>query len=293
MRALIFLVCCVFSAASVAQATVPAPEKLTVFAAASLKESLDTLAAQWQAQSGQEVVVVYAGSSALARQIEQGAPAQVFISADQAWMDYLQERALIAADSRFELVRNRLVLIANAQNAMPAMTLESALPGMLGDDGRLALANVDAVPAGKYAKQALIAIDRWDGVADRLAQADDVRAAMAFVARGEAPLGIVYATDAKAEPEVRVIAEIPESAHSAIVYPVARIAGNQDRLIDCFLGYLASPAAGEEFKRAGFVVLAPGADRESASSEMRTLWGSNYPVTCSFKGLEPAASPTH
>lgn len=234
-----------------AHATSP-PPPVRVFAAASLKESLDTIAADWQKRSGQQVVVSYAGSSALAKQIEQAAPADVFVSADEDWMDYLQQRRLVDPASRHALVGNRLVLIAPATSARASLPLEkSALRRALGD-GRFAIAEAASVPAGRYTKQSLRKLGLWDVVADRLAQADNVRAAMAFVARGEAPLGVVYATDALAEPRVRVVARFPEASHDAIVYSVARLAAAEPAISQGFLDYLRGPDAAAVFKRAGF-----------------------------------------
>lgn len=228
------------------------PEDLLVFAAASLQGSLDEAGAAWTRRSGQRVVISYAGSAQLARQIERGAPAHVFLSADQAWMDHLQQRGLIDAASRSDLLGNRLVLVAQARDAATAASAHEALPALLGSNGRLAVASVDAVPAGRYAKQALQSLGLWDAVAGRLAQGDDVRTALAFVARGEARLGIVYASDARVEPRVRVIAVLPPSAHAPIVYPVARIAGGAPARSAGFLAFLRSPEADCLFARAGF-----------------------------------------
>ena len=230
-----------------------AAERITVFSAASLQESLDAVADLWTERSGQPVVISYAASSALARQIEQGAPADVFVSADLAWMDYLQARRLVDPATRTPLLRNRLVVIAPARTGPAALALEAGeLKAALGPRGRLALAETTGVPAGRYARQALEALGLWPAVADRRAEADDVRAAMAFVARGEAPLGIVYATDARAEPKVRVVADIPAASHAPIVYPVARIASAPAARADRFLRFLSGPEARAVFERAGF-----------------------------------------
>jgi molybdate transport system substrate-binding protein len=230
-----------------------AAERITVFAAASLQESLDTVAARWTERSGQPVVISYAASSALARQIEQGAPADVFVSADLEWMDYLQARRLVDPATRVSLARNRLVVIAPAATGPAVLGLEAGgLRAALGPSGRLALAETTGVPAGRYARQALEALGLWQAVADRRAEADNVRAAMAFVARGEAPLGIVYATDALAEPKVRVVADIPATSHAPIVYPAARIAAARAARADAFLRFLSGPEARAVFERAGF-----------------------------------------
>ena len=227
--------------------------RVTVFAAASLQESLDAIVELWSERSGQPVVVSYAASSALARQIEQGAPADIFVSADLDWMDYLQSRRLIDPGTRVQLARNRLVVIAPAGSGPGVLALEAdALESALGPQGRLALAETVGVPAGRYARQALEALGLWSVVAGRRAEADSVRAAMAFVARGEAPLGIVYATDAKAEPRVRVAAEIPATSHAPIVYPAARVVAARGARADGFLHFLSGPEARAVFERAGF-----------------------------------------
>lgn len=231
-----------------------AADALKVFAAASLKESLDLIAAEWTRESDIRVSISFAASSVLARQIEAGAPADVFICADAEWMDYLQSRKLIAASTRIELVGNGLVLIAPAASQVPALALErSALRTALGS-GRLAIGEVDSVPAGRYARQALITLGLWEEVVGQLAQAENVRAAMAFVARSEAPLGIVYATDARAEPRVRVLARFPVSSHERIVYPAASTAAGASKNAGSFLNYLKSPPARAIFEQAGFVV---------------------------------------
>ena len=230
-----------------------APRPVTVFAAASLKESLDSVSAEWMRRSGQRVVISYAASSALARQIEQSAPADIFISADREWMDYLQQRKCIDPASRFDLVGNTLVLIApSSAPARPVLLRQpGALLRALGQ-GRLAVAETQGVPAGRYARQSLTALGQWDALSGRLAQADNVRAAMAFVARGEAPLGIVYATDARAEPRVRVVAVFPASSHEPIIYPAARIIDSPAPAAAGFLRFLRSRQARQAFVAAGF-----------------------------------------
>lgn len=242
----------VLALAGVARAQ--APEDVVVFAAASLQGSLDEVAAAWTQESGQRVVISYAGSAQLARQIERGAPAQVFISADLAWMDHLQQRRLVDAATRTDLLGNRLVIVTGANDPAPTMTPRTALAARLGESGRLAVADTASVPAGRYAKQALQAQDLWDAVAGRLVQADNVRAALAFVARGEVPLGIVYASDARAERRVRVLATFPADTHAPIVYPAARIAGTPAARSDGFLAFLRSPVATCIFVRAGFTM---------------------------------------
>lgn len=229
------------------------PRPITVFAAASLKESLDEAAAAWTRRSGQKVSISYAGSAALAKQIEQGAPADVFISADGEWMDYLQQRRLIDVDTRTNLVGNRLVVIAPADSALRTLALKPAAVRQALGDGRLAMAETTSVPAGRYGRQALTMLGLWDAVSGQLAQADNVRAAMAFVSRGEAPLGIVYATDAQAEARVRVVAAIPGRAHDVIVYPLARVAKTPPAATKGFLAFLRGDDAKAIFKRAGFL----------------------------------------
>jgi molybdate transport system substrate-binding protein len=230
------------------------PRDITVFAAASLKESLDAVGAEWSKKSGQRVAVSYAASSALAKQIEQDAPADIFISADREWMDYLQDRKRIDARSRFDLVANRLVLIAPATSTQINVALESAALLRALGDGRLAVAETSSVPAGRYAKQSLTKLGLWDGVSQHLAQAENVRAAMAFVARGESPLGIVYATDAKAEPKVRVVTSFPKASHEPIIYPVARVVSADATSTKGFLSFLHGDRARNIFKQAGFSI---------------------------------------
>ena len=197
--------------------------------------------------------ISYAGSAALAKQIEQGAPADVFISADGDWMDYLQQRKLIDVDTRTNLVGNRLVVIAPVDSALRTLSLKPAAVRQALGDGRLALAETASVPAGRYGRQALTTLGLWDTVSGRLAQADNVRAAMTFVSRGEAPLGIVYATDAQAEPKVRVVAAIPGRTHDVIVYPLARVAKSPPATTKGFLTFLRGDEAKAIFKRAGFL----------------------------------------
>src|SRR5215203_1463951 len=214
---------------------------LTVFAAASLKNALDAVTTEFQQQTGKQVAVSYAASSALARQIEQGAPADLFISADLDWMDYLEQRNLIRPETRHSLLSNRIVLVASADRPEALELKAGALAKALGD-GRLAVANVAAVPAGKYAKAALENLGLWAEVSGRLAQAENVRAALVFVSRGEAPLGIVYETDARADPNVAIVARLPETSHPPIVYPAALTAGARGEEPARFLAALTSPA---------------------------------------------------
>lgn len=227
---------------------------LTVFAAASLKEALDDAAAAYRKQTGVPVRVSYAASSALARQIEQGAPADVFFSADLEWMDYLQQRNRLDVATRRSLLGNRLVLIApRASKAQVDLKRPATLLAALGD-GRLAVGQTRTVPAGKYAKASLESLSLWNGVRPRLAESESVRAALMLVARGETPLGIVYASDAKAEPRVRVVATFPEDSHPPIVYPVAALRGARAAQAARFVQWLASPAADALFTKRGFAV---------------------------------------
>jgi molybdate transport system substrate-binding protein len=239
-------------APSTARAAAPAP--LTVFAAASLKESLDEAAAAYEQATGTPVRVSYAASSALARQIEQGAPAQVFASADLEWMDYLQQRDLVDVASRHDLLGNRLVLVApQASVAKVDLAKPGSIAAALGE-GRLAIAQTASVPAGKYGRAALESLGQWNSVSARLAESESVRAALMLVARGETPLGVVYASDAKAEPRVRVVAAFPAGSHPPIVYPVAARRGAPPSA-GGFVRWRSSPAARAIFERRGFDVL--------------------------------------
>jgi len=250
---------CIAAAMIVAMPSIaakPEPAPITVFAAASLKESLDEAAAAYQGATGQSVRVSYAASSALARQIEQGAPADVFLSADRDWMDYVQQRGLLDAGSRRDLLGNTLVLIApKASTAKPVVLKRGVdLRPLLGD-GRLALALTASVPAGKYAKAAFTSLGVWDSLQDKVAEGENVRAALMLVTRGEAPLGVVYGSDAQAETGVRVLATFPADSHPPIVYPVARIAASKHAQSGAFVRWLATPAAAAIFRRHGFSVL--------------------------------------
>jgi molybdate transport system substrate-binding protein len=227
---------------------------ITVFAAASLKEALDTQVRQFEAGTGDKVVVSYAGSNALAKQIEAGAPADVFISADLDWMDYLESRHQLASKSRVDLLRNRLVLIAPADSTTSLQIAPNfPLAAALGIE-RLALANPESVPAGKYAKAALQALGVWASVQNKIARTENVRAALVLVARREATLGIVYATDAAAEPKVRVVGTFAESTHPPIVYPIAVVAGQRPPAANALVAYLASAATRPTWVRYGFTM---------------------------------------
>lgn len=228
---------------------------LLVFAAASLKPALDELLAQTDARSIATVRVSYAASSQLARQIEHAAPADVFISADEDWMDDLAAKALIIDDSRSDLLGNSLCLIAPrdsvvALNVDKAMNLREAL----GRDGRLALAEPNSVPAGKYAKAALIKLGAWNSIRDRIVAGDNVRAALNFVSRGEAASGIVYCSDTVNEPSIRVLGSFPESSHPPSRYPITIIAGHDGNAARSLLQLLGSETSFALFRRHGFDV---------------------------------------
>ncbi len=232
----------------------PAPQPVVVFAAASLGDALGELGSQWSRSSGIPVKLSIAASSVLARQIEAGGAADLFVSADVQWMDYLQSRGLIEPASRRDLVGNRLVLIAPADSdARLKIRAHFPLRAALGR-GRLATGDPDAVPIGRYARAALQSLGAWDAVADRLVRTDNVRAALMFVARGEVPYGIVYATDALLEPRVRVVDTFPESSHPPIVCPAALTSGAA-RASDSFLQFLASDEADVTWRRFGFGTL--------------------------------------
>lgn len=228
---------------------------ITIFAAASLKTALDEIVIAWKAETGNTAVVSYAGSSALARQIQGGAPADLFISAAVNWMDTLQQDGLIRLETRVDLLGNSIVLVAHGADAAPVeITPGFDLAGMLGEN-RLAMALVDSVPAGVYGKAALTSLGVWDAVEPKVAQADNVRAALALVAAGEAPLGIVYATDAAAEPDVSIVGTFPESSHPAIIYPAAVTAESGKPEAEAFLTYLSGAKAQAAFEGQGFMVL--------------------------------------
>ena len=230
-------------------------DALTVFAAASLRESLDAAVKPFEAATGHRVVVSYAASNALARQIESGAPAALFISADRDWMDHVEQRGLVVAGSRRDLLGNDLVLVAPAGSDVSVKIAPGVgLSGALGE-GRLALANPDSVPAGKYAKAALVCLGAWAEVEKRLAPVENVRAALALVSRGEAPLGIVYRTDAMADKGVRIVDAFPPGSFPAIVYPIAELKGSTPAA-HALAGFLASAAARGTWERYGFRVLA-------------------------------------
>lgn len=229
---------------------------LAVFAAASTQDALADVARQYAGQTGRQPKIAPGGSSALAQQIRHGAPADVYISANQGWMDALEEEGLIEAGSRFDLLANSLVLIANGRDIAPvAIGPDLDLAGMLGR-GRIAMAFVDAAPAGIYGRAALRALGLWDSVAPRLVQTDNVRSALALVATGQARLGVVYGTDAFAEDNVSVIGTFPARSHPPIRYPVAAVASSSHPDRSAFLGFLRGPRARESFEGHGFEYVA-------------------------------------
>jgi molybdate transport system substrate-binding protein len=242
--------------ALVLQADAAEEKSITVFAAASLKNALDEVDTLFTKQSGIKVVASYAASSTLMKQIEQGAPADVFFSADIDWMDYGATHNLIKNDTRENLLGNRLVLIAPKDSKIGNVTIAPGFDlAALAGNGRIATGDVRAVPAGLYAKAALEKLGIWSSVESKIAMADNVRAALVLVARGEAPLGIVYETDAKIDPSVKVIGVFPDDSHPPIIYPVAM---TKDAKPDAaqYLAFLTTPEAKAVFERYGFRVLA-------------------------------------
>ena len=229
-----------------------------VFAAASLKTALDEIATLWMRETGLPAPrLSHAGSNALARQIEQGAPADLFLSADLDWMDALAAKSLLRPETRSNLLANRLALVAPLESKATITLQPGADLAALLADGRLATANVDSVPAGKYAKTAFEKLGLWAGLKDRLAQAENVRAALLLVARGEAPLGVTYATDAAAEPKVRIIALFPEESHPPILYPIAMLKDSAHPQALRLLEFLKGGSARTIFERHGFTLPTP------------------------------------
>ena len=229
-------------------------QKLIIFAAASLKDALDEVNVAYQHENSQETATSYAASSTLAKQIEAAAPADVFISADLDWMDYLAKRNLIKPETRANLLGNRLVLIAPVNSPLnlaigPNFSLAQAL-----GNGRLAIADPNGVPAGRYGKAALQSLGVWSTIADRLAPAENVRAALALVARGETPLGIVYQTDAASDKDVKIVGIFPQDTHPPIIYPSAVVVSSTNPAALGYLAYLKSRAARPTFEKHGFTV---------------------------------------
>ncbi|CAA7613659.1 molybdate ABC transporter substrate-binding protein [Magnetospirillum sp. UT-4] len=230
-------------------------DEVTVFAAASLTTALDEVGQGFAAATGHRLRPSYAASSALARQIEQGAPAQVFASADLKWMDYLAGKALINPGTRFNLLGNTLVLAAPADSPMARQDLTPATDiAALAGSGRIATGNPDSVPAGLYFRQAMERAGQWGKVQGKLAATDSVRSALAFVERGEVPLGVVYATDAAVSKKVKVVGVFPASMHDSITYPFALVAGRETAAARAFLDYVRGNQAKSVFARHGFKV---------------------------------------
>jgi molybdate transport system substrate-binding protein len=229
-------------------------DEVVVFAAASLKTALDQFAEGWKAEMGNTVTISYAGSNQLAQQIIQGAPADIFISAAVNWMDEVEKAGLVVDGTREDILGNTLVLIAHGKDAAPVEIKTGLdLPGLLGD-GKLAMALVDSVPAGQYGKAALTSLGVWEAVAPSVAQADNVRAALALVSTGEAPYGIVYASDAAADDNVTIVGTFPADSHPPIIYPAALLTEAADGADRAFFDALNSDAARAAFEAQGFAV---------------------------------------
>lgn len=230
-----------------------AAEKITVFAAASLTNALQDIATQYQKKSGVEVVSSFASSSVLARQIDQGAPADLFISADQQWMDDVVAKNSVVSSTRYTLLGNDLVLIAPKSDAAKAVTIDSNTDWKsLLKGERLAVGDPDHVPAGIYTKEALQKLGAWDALSPQLAPANNVRAALALVERNETPYGIVYGSDAVASQKVQVVGRFPEDSHKPVEYPMAIVKEHQNATVEAFYNYLQGPDAAAVFKQYGF-----------------------------------------
>jgi molybdate transport system substrate-binding protein len=254
MRRIVLALGLVLAAIGMApSAAFAAPGDVVVFAAASLKNVLDTINADHQKAGGKHADISYAASSTLAKQIENAAPADIFVSADLKWMDYLDDKHLIDHASRVNLLGNALVLIA-PKDSKATVTIAPNFPlaQALGADGKLAMADPASVPAGIYGKEALTKLNVWDSVSGHVAAAENVRAALALVARGEAPFGIVYKTDATVEPNVKIVATFPADSVPAIIYPMALTANSKNPDAKALATYLRSPAAKAAFEKAGF-----------------------------------------
>ncbi|MBB4953812.1 molybdate transport system substrate-binding protein [Agrobacterium vitis] len=235
--------------------SVLAADSITVFAAASLKETLGQIAQNWTADTGKQVKLSFAASSALARQIDEGAPADVFISADLNWMDHLDKGGQLREGSRVNLLGNRIVLVAPSTSSVAVQIRPGFdLAHLLGSN-RLAMGNVESVPAGIYGKQALTSLGVWESVKGKIAQADNVRAALLLVSRQEAPFGIVYETDARVDPGVKIVDRFPQDSHPAIIYPAAVVKASTNPDAAAFLSFLQTAASAQIFKAAGFTVL--------------------------------------
>lgn len=240
-------------------ATPAAAEEVTVFAAARLRTALDVLASEWEARSGEEVTLSYAGTRLLAEQILDGAPADLIIANSQDWMDELQVEGAIDEGTRLDLLGNRLVLLAHGDGVPVAVGPDLDLAGLLGG-GRLAMAQVDDIPAGVHGKRALTSLGLWDDIEPLVTQVADVHEVVEMVARGRATLGIVYASDAVAAQaagdDVSVVGAFPSDSHAPVIYPAALVAGREDRGAG-FLSFLSSEDAGPVFEAQGFTLLPP------------------------------------
>ena len=231
-----------------------AADQITVFAAASLTDALNAVDDAYTAKTGIPVAVSFASSSTLARQIEAGAPAQIFISADLNWMDYLDQKGLVESATRTNVLGNALALVAPADSALGprAIGREFDWQKALGPDGRIAVGDPAHVPAGLYAKEALTNLGVWSSLEPRLARAEDVRGAVALVERGEAPLGIVYVTDARVTPNIKIVAIFPAWSHEPIIYPFAVVKGAATPAVLAYFRFLGGPEARTVYRRFGF-----------------------------------------
>ena len=255
VRGIAVLACLAWALASGAAPALAQGKPVLVFAAASLKNALDDIDAAYAKDTGKQVTVSYAASSALAKQIEGGAPADLFISADLDWMDYLDQRKLIKPGTRATMLGNTLVIVApSSSTAQIDIKAGFPLATLLGG-GRLSMADPASVPAGKYGKAALEKLGVWASVQDKLAQAENVRAALLLVSRGEAPLGIVYRTDAASDPGVKVVGTFPKDTHPPILYPAALTAGSANPDAAAYFAYIRSAKAKPLFEKQGFAVL--------------------------------------
>jgi molybdate transport system substrate-binding protein len=258
MSTRLFAILGLFAALAIAPQQASAQETITVFAAASLRNALDDVDAAFAKTTGVKVTASYAASSALAKQIAQGAPADVYLSANTKWMEYLDQKKLLGPGSRVDLLGNRLVLIAPKEPKLDHVEIARGFDiAKLAGSGRIAVADVKAVPAGLYAKAALTSLGAWAAAEPKLAQAENVRATLAYVARGETPLGIVYATDAHVEPKVKIVGVFPEDSHPPITYPVARLAASKNAHVARYLDFLRSGTAKAIFEKYGFGFLVP------------------------------------
>ena len=256
MRSSLIPILSLLAALAATPQTATAQDTLTVFAAASMRNALDDANAAFTKASGVKVTASYAATSALVKQIEQGAPAEVFISADLRWMDYAIEHKLVKPDTRVDLLGNRLVLIAPKASKLDNVKIEKGFDiARLAGDGRISVADVKAVPAGRYARAALESLGAWKAAEPKLAQAENVRAALAYVARGETAVGIVYETDARIEPGVKIAGVFPAGSHPPVTYPVAATANAKGDAATRYLRFLQTPAAKAIFEKYGFSFL--------------------------------------